>query len=46
MENTQFSFSSTLGLCPKSLTIKYFHFSKRSSEDKTDILAASLSKSY
>ena len=39
-------FSSTLGLCPKSSPVKYSYFSKRSLEDKADILAASLPKSY
>ena len=34
------------GLCPKSSPVKYSYFSKRSLEDKADILAASLPKSY
>ena len=35
-------YSSTLGLCPNSSPVKYSYFSKRSFEDKADILAASL----
>ena len=44
MEDTRgyLVFSSTLGLCPKSLPVKYLYFSKRSLEDKADILATSL----
>ena len=41
-----FFFSSTLGLCPKSSPVKYSYFSKRSLEDKADVLTASQLKSY
>ena len=40
------AFSNTLGLYPKSSPVQYSYFSKRSSEDKADILAASLFKLY
>ena len=43
-EYSNLVFSSTLGLCPKSSPVKYSYFSKRSLEDKADILAASLPK--
>ena len=45
-EYSNLVFSSTLGLCPKSSPVKYLYFSKRSLEDKADIFAASLPKSY
>ena len=45
-EYSNLVFSSTLGLCPKSSPAKYSYFSKRSLEDKADIFAVSLPKSY
>ena len=45
-EYSNIVFSSMLGLCPEFLPFKYSYFSKRSLEDKADILAASLPKSF
>ena len=45
-EYSNLVFPSSLDLCPKSSPVKYLYFSKRSLEDKTDILAAALPKSY
>ena len=43
-EYSNIVFSIMLGLCPEILPFKYSYFSKRSLEDKADILAASLFK--
>ena len=45
-EYSNLAFSKTLGLCPKSSTVKYWYFSKRSLDEKPEILAPSLLKSY
>ena len=45
-EYSNLVFSSTLGVCPKSSPVKYSYFFKRSLEDKADIFAVSLPKSY
>ena len=47
--NAQYSslvFSSLHGFCLKSSPVKYSYFSKRSFEDKANIFAVSLPKSY
>ena len=45
-EYSNLAFSNTLGLCPKSSSVKYSYLSKRSLDDNAEILAASLLKSY
>ena len=44
-EYSNLAFSTTPGLYPKSSPVKYSYFSN-SPDDNTEILAASLSKSY
>ena len=44
-ENSNLTFSTTPGLYPKSLPVKYSYFSN-SPDDNADILAVCLSKSY